>query len=322
MQTSLARRQRQRRLGDRRRGGSGAGRTVAAIAVAIPLFLFGTFVLVGLLGFATVVAGYNHYSQGLGDPKSILDSLSYDQQTRVLDRTGTVELARLGTIKREVVTFDQIAPELIDATTSIEDKTFWANAGFDPAGIVSAAVDTFRGVPRGASTITQQLVRARLLPDTSKMSTYERKIKEIIQSIRLTQEYPGVAGKQAIITAYLNQNYYGNGSYGVAAAAQGYFGKSLKDLDLAQMAILAGIPQSPTAYDLVRNAQPTCQVAVADISACPAAQQQLVVPASAPIVQRRNLILELMKTRSTLSGARHGLQEYEAAKARVLQEKL
>src|SRR5512135_804775 len=195
MQTSLARRQRQRRLGDRRRGGSGAGRTVATIAIAIPLFLFGTFVLVGLLGFATVVAGYNHFSAGLGDPKAILENLSYDQQTRVMDRTGTVQLALLGTVKRDVVTYDQIPPELIDATTAIEDKTFWQNAGFDPAGIVSAALDTLRGAPRGASTITQQLVRARLLPDTSKMSTYERKLKEIIQSIRLTQEYPGDAGK-------------------------------------------------------------------------------------------------------------------------------
>jgi membrane peptidoglycan carboxypeptidase len=316
MQTSLARRQRQRRLGDRRRGGSGAGRTVASIAIAIPLFLFGTFVLVGLLGFATVVVGYNHFSQGLGDPKQILDNLSFDQQTRIMDRTGTVELARLGTVKRDLVTFDEIPPELIDATTAIEDKTFWENAGFDPVGIISAGIDTLRGTPRGASTITQELVRARLLPQTAKpMSLYERKIKEIIQSIRLTQEYRGVAGKQAIMTAYLNQNFYGNNSYGVAAAAQSYFGKSLKDLDLAQMAILAGIPQSPTTYDLMRNAVQQCSVPAATIDDCPAGDVQLVVPADSTIVQRRDYILELMKTRSPLSGSKHTPAEYEAAKS-------
>ena len=86
-------------------------------------------------------------------------------------------------------------------------------------------------------------------------STYERKIREIIQSIRLTQAFPGEEGKQQIITAYLNQNFYGNQSYGVKAAAKGYFGKSLADLTLAQDAILAAIPQSPTKFDLVRNAE-------------------------------------------------------------------
>jgi membrane peptidoglycan carboxypeptidase len=315
MQTSLARRQRQRRLGDRRRP-SGSGRAVASVAIAIPLFLFGTLVLVGLLGFVGVVAGYNYYSQGLGDPKAVLEGLSFDQQTRVLDRTGTIELGRLGTVKRELVTFDQLPKELVDATTAVEDKSFWDNAGFDPVGIVSAAIDTLHGNARGASTITQQLVRARLLPTgAASLPTYERKIKEIIQSIRLTQEYQGTDGKQKIIAAYLNQNFYGNSSYGVAAAAQGYFGKDLKDLTLAQVAILAGIPQSPTTYDLVRNADRVCQVTVAEGATCPAGKLQLIVPADSAIVKRRNAILELMKTRSVLSGSLHTPDEYDAAKA-------
>src|SRR4029453_15575413 len=89
-------------------------------------------------------------------------------------------------------------------------------------------------------------------------TTYERKVREIIQSIRLTEAYPGDKGKQDIITAYLNQNFYGNQTYGVKAAARGYFGKSLKDLSLAQYAILAAIPQSPTRFDLMRNAEEVC----------------------------------------------------------------
>ncbi len=148
---------------------------------------------------------------------STLTNIPFEQQTVVYDRTGKIELARLGDLKRELVTYDQLPGEIIDATTTIEDKDFWTNPGFDPVGIVSAAIDTISGKPRGASTITQQLVRARLLPpEAFAGSTYERKIREIIQSIRLTQGLPpGEAGKQQIITAYLNQNFYGNQSYGV-----------------------------------------------------------------------------------------------------------
>ncbi len=202
---------------------------------------------------------YNHYAAGLPDPKDALTDLGFEQQTIIYDNTGKRELARLGALKREVVTFDQIPGEMIDATTAIEDKDFWENAGFDPVGIVSAGLDTIAGRPRGASTITQQLVRARLLPpEAFEGTTYERKLREIIQSIRLTEAYPGEAGKKEIITAYLNQNFYGNSSYGVKAAAKGYFGKPLADLTLAQFAILAAIPQSPTKFDLMKNAEEIC----------------------------------------------------------------
>src|SRR6478752_3266018 len=195
----------------------------------------------------------------------------------------------------EVVTYDQIPGEMIDATTSIEDQGFWQNAGFDPVGIISAGVDTISGRPRGASTITQQLVRARLLPDWAfEGSTYERKLREIIQSVRLTQEYPGQSGKEQIITAYLNQNFYGNNSYGVKAAAKSYFGKDLDDLSLAQYAILAAIPQSPTKFDLVKNADEICRTTVADDADCPAFD--LIVPDTKEIVIRRNHVLDLMKT--------------------------
>ncbi len=226
---------------------------IAAVVLVVMLLTVG---LVTASGALLVAAAYNQYSAGLPDPVAALTNIPFEQQTIIYDRTGKIELARLGDLKRELVTFDQLPGEIIDATTAIEDKDFWINPGFDPAGIVSAGLDTLSGRPRGASTITQQLVRARLLPpEAFAGSTYERKAREIIQSIRLTQAYPGEEGKQQIITAYLNQNFYGNQSYGVKAAAKGYFGKSLDQLTLAQDAILAAIPQSPTAYDLVRNAQ-------------------------------------------------------------------
>jgi penicillin-binding protein 1A len=315
MQTSLARRRRHRRNGGRR----GSGGAASKVAIALPLFLFGTFVLLAIVGATAAVTAYGYYSQGLEDPRKLLETLDFAEETKVYDRTGKIELARFGQVKRDYVEYEQIPPWLIDATTSIEDKTFWENAGFDPIGIVSAAIDTARGNERGASTITQQLVRARLLPPSAfEGGRYERKIKEIIQSINLTQEYPGIDGKKAIITAYLNQNFYGNRSYGIKAAAKGYFGiDDLSKLTLAQAAILAAIPQSPTSYDLIKNAEEQCSVKIAEGADCPAGKTQLVVPDDSAIVARRDLILTRMQallplplTKSTFTAA-----DFDAARA-------
>ncbi len=286
------------------------------MAIALPLFLFATFVVLGLVGASAAVGAYGYYSQGLEDPKKLLESLDFAEETVVYDRTGTVELARFGQVKRDVVDYETIPAWLIDATTSTEDKTFWDNAGFDPVGIVSAAIDTAQGNERGASTITQQLVRARLLPQSAFAgSRYERKVREIIQSIRLTQEYQGIDGKKKIMAAYLNQNFYGNRSYGVKAAAKGYFGiDDLSKLTLAQAAILAGIPQSPTSYDLMKNAEEVCSVQVAAGKDCPDGKTVLQVPDDSPIVERRNKILDLMKTRSVLTVGQFSDADFEAAK--------
>ena len=311
MQTSLARRRRHRRNGGRRKSGA-----ASKVAIALPLFLFGTFVLLGVVGASAAVAAYGYYSQGLDDPKKLLNNIDFAEETVVYDRTGKIELARFGQVKRDVVAYPQIPPWLIDATTSVEDKTFWDNAGFDPVGIMSAAIDTASGNERGASTITQQLVRARLLPPSAFAGgRYERKVREIIQSVRLTQEYPGIDGKKDIITAYLNQNFYGNRSYGIAAAAKSYFGiDDLSKLTLAQAAILAGIPQSPTSFDLIKNAEETCSVQIADGADCPAGKTQLEVPGDSAVVQRRDKILDLMKTRSVLTAGQFTDADFEAAK--------
>ena len=190
MQTSLARRQRHRRsLGRGRPRGSSA---VRRAVIAIPIILFSAFAAVGVAGMVGVAAAYNYYSQGLPDPRDTLSNLTFDQQTTITDRTGDVLLAKLGEFKREVVAYGDIPPEMLDATTAIEDKDFWINPGFDPAAFVSATLDTLAGHPRGGSTITQQLVRARLLPESAFAgSREERRIREIIQSLRLTEAYPG-----------------------------------------------------------------------------------------------------------------------------------
>ena len=191
-------------------------------------------------------------------PSQRSTNIDFEQQTIVYDRTGKIELARLGDLKRELVTFDQTArrdhrrdDRRSRTRTSGPTRASTRSASSRPA------IDTLQGRPRGASTITQQLVRARLLPPSAfEGTTYERKIK---RDHPVDPPDPGVPGRgrasRQIITAYLNQNFYGNQSYGVKAAAKSYFGKSLDDLTLAQAAILAAIPQSPTKFDLVRNAE-------------------------------------------------------------------
>src|SRR6478672_10692443 len=217
--------------------------------IALIVFLF--LAAVGIIGALASVVLFTTLSSGL-EPVNEMDQYQLPEETVIYDRTGKIELARFGEYQRDVVTFDEIPPILLDATTAVEDKTFWENAGFDPVGIVAAGIDAIRGDARGASTITQQLVRARLLdpklvqdPDR----TIERKLKEIVQSIRVTQTFPGLEGKQQSITAYLNQNYYGNQAYGVKAAVRKYFGKELKAITPAEAAIIAALPKSPSNYD-------------------------------------------------------------------------
>ncbi|HEY8237944.1 MAG TPA: transglycosylase domain-containing protein, partial [Candidatus Limnocylindrales bacterium] len=315
MQTALQRRQRHRRNGAARRGRGGGSARRAALA--IPLLLFSSFLVLGGVGFVGTVSAYAYYSRDLKDPAALLGELGFEQPSIVYDRTGDIELARFGVLRRELVTFDQIPPEMIDATTAIEDKDYWTNPGFDIGAVVSAGLDTLAGRPRGASTITQQLVRARLLPANAfEGSVYDRKIREIIQSIRLTQAFQGDEGKKKIIEAYLNQNFYGNQSYGVKAASLGYFGKQLEELTLAQYAVLAAIPQSPTKFDLMQNTLRECAVEVEDGATCPDDKVTLRVPDTSEIVIRRNKVLDFMAdpTRSVLSGKDHTAAEYEAAK--------
>ena len=297
-------------------------RTSPSAAGWIALAIWAVFAILALLGAVGVVSAFSRLTQGM-PPVTSFDTIGFSEQTIVYDRTGKIELARFGGEKREVVEFKDIPPIVIDAQTAVEDKTFWDNSGFDPLAIIAAGVDSLRGNSRGASTITQQLVRQRLLDPAlveDPGRTLERKIKEIVQSIRLTEAYPGVEGKQKIIAAYLNQNYYGNQAYGVKAAAKSYFGVTdLFKLTPAQAAILAGLPKSPSNYDLVKNAIVQCvNPSPLDTDAkcaLPPNKTQLVVPPDATIVQRRNAILDLLAGgRTTLSKAQYSADALVAAK--------
>jgi len=275
---------------------------------ALVVLVFALFAFLAMAGFVGAVGAAFVYSDGLKHPEALTE-LTFPEDTVIYARNGTTVLATLtnGGERRRTIEWRDVPPHLADAVTAVEDKTFWANTGIDPLGIAASLVDTVLGDPRGGSTITQQLVRQKLLPDevTAESSRLaDRKIKEIIQSVRVTDYYPGEEGKQAILTAYLNQNFYGNNSYGVRAAARSYFGTfDLKELTLAQAATLAAIPQAPSTYDLVRNAAENDK-------------GQLEVPADTAIYQRRNLVLRLLAddpTRRVLSGATYSTQDYRDA---------
>jgi penicillin-binding protein 1A len=179
-----------------------------------------------------------------------LQNYSPPVTTRVYAGDGTL----LGEYARERRIFVPIAfvpRRVVDAFTSAEDRNFFSHPGIDPAGIMRAAVkDVFNVMQHkrleGASTITQQVAKNFLLNSDVKFS---RKIREAILAIRIDATYP----KEKILELYLNEIYLGENSYGVAAAALNYFGKSLDELDIAEVAFLAALPKAPSNYDPVRN---------------------------------------------------------------------
>ena len=263
----------------RRQHPSRAGRFFVITLAAVILGAGVSGGLLGLGGMAVVEA----MTSDLPDPTE-LERLTFAQPTVVYDRTGTIELARFQQEGRRVVTYDELPRLVLDTTTTAEDRSFWGNRGFDPAAIVSAIAGNVQGESdRGASTITQQLVRARLLPPEAiapGADRYVRKTMELIQAARVTRAFPGEEGKERIITAYLNQIYYGHQAYGIAAAAAVYFGVSdLAELTVAQAAQLAALPKAPSDNDLY-------QYATLD------AEGRLVVDPGSPPVIRRNWVLQ------------------------------
>ena len=155
--------------------------------------------------------------------------------------------------KRRWLTYDQIPDNLINATITVEDDSFWRNPGFDAPAIFAAIISNYRRPterPVGASTITQQLARHIAFTYEERIApSYQRKALEIFYAFILTQQ----RSKQDIMTMYLNEIYYGNLAYGVEAAAQTYFGKPAAALNLAEAAFLAGLPQSPLEWDPYTN---------------------------------------------------------------------
>ncbi|MBS1248949.1 MAG: Penicillin-binding protein 2D [Chloroflexi bacterium] len=173
---------------------------------------------------------------------------------RVEDRNGQLLYESLSEEggRHTVLSLDEISPHLQQATLATEDRNFYQHPGVDIWGIARAFWINLRGreVLAGGSTITQQVARGLLFtPEERFENTLRRKLRESLLAWRLTRRYT----KDEILALYLNQSYYGGLSYGVEAAAQTYFGKPAAELDVAESALLAGLPQAPSLYNPLLN---------------------------------------------------------------------
>lgn len=208
--------------------------------------LWGVGWCVVVLGMGAAGAAAGGLAGWLIDPDPIDELEWYDppQMTVLLDRRGE-SFARLFEEQRAVLPIREIPLPLVEAFLAIEDRSYHHHIGIDPRGLARAMwVNLRRGrMAQGASTITQQAPR-NLLPTVGRERTLERKAREALVALRMERLY----SKDQILEVYLNQIYLGAGTYGVEAAAQRYFGKSARQLDRAEMALLAGLPQAPERY--------------------------------------------------------------------------
>ena len=203
------------------------------------------------------------------------------QPSAIYDANGTL-ITVLAEENRQNVALEQIPRSLQDAVVAIEDARFWTHNGVDPRAVARAAGANAQagGVAEGGSTITQQYVKNALLTPEQ---TLGRKVEEATTALALERNY----SKQLILELYLNTIYLGNGAYGVAAAAQEYFGVPVQELTLEQSALIAGVIQAPSRHD----------------------------PRTDPdaAVQRRNLVLERMQEQQLITA-----QQQERAAAAPL----
>jgi len=197
--------------------------------------------LLGIIpGCLVFLSFYFYILKELPSPQELSKPLPLT--TKILDRNGQVLYKIYRNQNRTKVSLADIPLYARQATTAIEDKDFYRHSGFDLRGITRAVYYFLtEGKLTGGSTITQQLVKNTLL---NSEKTLRRKLKELILAILVEKKYT----KDEILEMYLNEVGYGGATYGIEEASQKYFGKSVKELTLAQAALLAGLPASPTAY--------------------------------------------------------------------------
>ncbi len=230
----------------------------------LPIFLV-AFALVGIaftavagvaltassaVGVNLTVDEYQDVTGSLPDAGNIFSETF--QTTQIYDRDGNLlqDVDDPNGYWRTFIPYDQISPNLVNATIASEDATFWTHEGVEPIAIVRGAFIIFTGAgSSGGSTITQQLVRALYQDEIGNDYAVSRKVREAMAAIKMTQDFT----KTDILTMYLNQIFYGQRSYGIEAASVMYFDKHASELSLAEASLLAGIPQLPTAYNPVVN---------------------------------------------------------------------
>ncbi len=203
-----------------------------------------------ILGISLVILYLWNIQQELPDHN--ISQYFPNEITKIYDEKYEL-MYHVGNRDRFYLDYKDIPKNMINAIISAEDKTFFQHQGFDIKGIANAFIINLKNIYSknnnnyvGASTITQQLVKNILL---NRDQTITRKIKELILSLRLEQEY----SKEFIIELYLNEIYFGRRSYGVASASFNYFNKSIFDLDIHEYAYLAALPKGPNNYDPKKN---------------------------------------------------------------------
>ncbi|RAU97886.1 transglycosylase domain-containing protein [Paenibacillus sp. YN15] len=179
-----------------------------------------------------------------------LPAVTVSQNSQILDMQGNLIDTFHSGQNREVVSISDISPYLIQAVLSVEDRSFYNHLGIDPKGLARAAIQDIKtmSIEQGASTVTQQLARNLYL---SHDRTWSRKIKEAFYTLHLEMRLT----KDEILEQYLNQIYFGHSTYGVQAAAKMFFGKDVRDLDLAEAALMAGVPKGAKYYSPYLNMQ-------------------------------------------------------------------
>ncbi len=182
------------------------------------------------------------FSLTLPSPNKLMDR-QVAESTKIYDREGKTILYEIhGDQKRTLVALDQIPESVRQATIAIEDKDFYKHGGFSVWAIFRTAItDVLFHKSAGGSTLTQQFVKNAILTNDKKIT---RKIKELILAYRIEKKF----SKDEILQMYLNEIPYGSSNYGVQSASQFYFGKDVKDINLAEAAILAALPQAPSRY--------------------------------------------------------------------------
>ena len=208
----------------------------------IILYIIGAMFALGVIGLVSVIVYIYILSLELPSTDEF-SKFKYTEPMVVYDAKGNI-IAELGAERRYPISIDQMPPYVYQAVVAVEDARFYEHSGIDPWGIARAMVSNIKAgkMVEGGSTLTQQLVKVIYLTPERKL---KRKIKEAIVAYRLDKEL----SKEKILELYLNQVNFGRGAYGIQAAAINYFGKKdVKDLTLAEAAMIAGIPKGPSIY--------------------------------------------------------------------------
>jgi membrane peptidoglycan carboxypeptidase len=257
------------------------------------MIILGAFGVLAVALFVGILVLYGSYTSGLRNASDIED-FELVEGSRVVSADGQ-ELATFAFERREVVRLEDIPQLLIDAQVAAEDRSFWTNPCIDFKGILRAAYQNLVAdeIVSGASTICQQLVRNRLIDaelNADPDRILERKIKEAILALRVGNAYPGEEGKRRILEMYMNQVYYGNQAYGIAAAVEAYFGKDITSdaeedqVTLAEAALVTSLVRAPSRLD------PTAEAVIERVDG----RRRLVLPETAGAKTTQRIVLDLM----------------------------